>query len=67
MNPTDSLLNLGLKNLSDNQNDLWGSFKEGVLKASDEVCRYKKNRKCNANMWWWNSGAKDEIKKHRKK
>ena len=31
--------------------------------ACDEVCGYKKNRKCKANMWWWNSGAKDEIQK----
>ena len=49
--------------MSDNHNDLWGSFKEGVLKVCNEVCGYKKNRKCNVNMWWWNSGAKDEIQK----
>ena len=45
------------------KHDLWGSFKEGVLKACDEVCGYKKNMTYNINMWWWNSGAKDEIKK----
>ena len=22
-----------------------------------------KNRKCNVNTWWWNSGAKDKIQK----
>ena len=49
--------------MSDNQTDLWGSPKEGVLKACDEVCGYKENRKCNVNMRWWNSGVKDEIQK----
>ena len=41
----------------------WGSFKESVLKACDEVCGYKTNRKCYVNTWWWNSGVKDEIQK----
>ena len=49
--------------MSDSHNDLWGSFKECVLKACDEVCGYRKNMKCNVNMWWWNSGVKDEIQK----
>ena len=40
-----------------------GSAKECVIKACDEVCGYKKNRKCNVNMSWWNSGLKDEIRK----
>ena len=47
--------------MSDNHNDLWGSSKESVLKACDEVCGYKKNTKCNVNAWWWNSWVKDEI------
>ena len=47
--------------MSDSNNDLWGSFKDCVIKACDEVCGYKKIRKCNVNTWWWNSGAKDEI------
>ena len=34
---------------------------EGVLLACNEVCGYKKNRKCNVNTWWCNSVAKDEI------
>ena len=34
--------------------------------ACDELCGYKKNRKCNVNTWWWNSGAKDEIQKEKK-
>ena len=47
--------------MSDNHNDLWGSFSKGVPKTCDEVCGYEKNRKCNENMWWWNSGVKDDI------
>ena len=43
--------------MSHNNNDLWVSFKEGVLMACDEVRGYKKNRKCKANMWWWKSEA----------
>ena len=34
-----------------------------MLKACNEVCGYEKNRKCNVNMWWWNSGVKDEKQK----
>ena len=49
--------------MSDNNHDLWGSFKEGVLTACDEVCGYEKNRKCNVSTWWWNSEIKDEIQK----
>ena len=46
--------------MPDNHDDLWGSAK-GVPKDCDEVCRYKKDRKCNVNTWWWNIGAKDEM------
>ena len=46
--------------MSENNIDIWGSF-NGVLRACDEVCGYKKNWKCNANTWWWNSAEKDEI------
>ena len=59
MNPADSFFNKEV--MSDYNHDLWGSFKESVLKACDEVCGYKKNRKCNANTQWLNSGVKDEI------
>ena len=51
--------------MSDNHNDLPGYFKESVLMASNEVCGHKKNRKCNVDTWWWNSGAEDEIQKKR--
>ena len=50
--------------MSDSHNDLWGSFKkESVLMACDEVRGYEKNRKCNVNTWWWNSGANDVTQK----
>ena len=49
--------------MSDIIHDLWGSFEEGVLKAGDDVCGYKKKRKCNEDTWWWNSGVEDEIQK----
>ena len=49
--------------MSDNNHDLWESNKEGVPKACDEVCGYKKYRKCNVNTWWWNSGVEDEIQR----
>ena len=51
--------------MSDNNNDLLGSFSESVLKACDEVCGYEKNRKCNVSTLWWNSGAKDEIQRRK--
>ena len=54
-------MNVLLKIMSDNNHDLWGSFKVGVLKACDDVCGYRKNRKCNVNMLCWDSGVKDEI------
>ena len=43
--------------MSDNNYDLWGSSKEGVLKACHEECGHKKNWKCDVNTWWWNSVA----------
>ena len=47
----------------DNHNDLYGSFKESVLKVCDEVCGYNKNRKCNVSTWWWSIWVKDEMQK----
>ena len=49
----------------ENNNDIWGTFKEGVLRDSEEVFGYKKNSKCNVNTWCWNSGAKDEMQQRR--
>ena len=53
--------------MPDNNNDLWGSFKESVQEACDEERGYKKSQKCNVDTWWWNSGVKDDVqwkKKH---
>ena len=49
--------------MSDNNNDLWGSFK-GVLKVWNEACGYKKSMKCYVKTWWWNIGAKNVIQKN---
>ena len=49
--------------MSDKDNNLWGSVKEGALKACDGICGYKKNRKCNVNIYGWNSGVKNDIQK----
>ena len=41
--------------------DMWKTFKDGVLKACDEVCRKKKFRRNRGDMWWWNEEVKDTI------
>ena len=41
--------------------DLWKTFKDGVLKACDEVCGKKKSRRDQENMWWLNEEVKDTI------
>ena len=48
--------------MSDNHTDFLITI-ISVLMASDEVYGYTKNRKCDVNTWWWNSGAKDGIQK----
>ena len=64
MNPCSQRFECRVKEIiSDNNYDLWGSFKEGVAKACDEVCGYKKNRICNVNMWRWNHGVKNETER----
>ena len=40
---------------------MWKTFKDGVLKARDEVCGKKKSRKDRGDMWWWNEEVKDTI------
>ena len=45
--------------------NLWKTFKDGVLKACDEVCGTKKSRRDQGDMWWWNKEAKDIIAKKR--
>ena len=41
--------------------DLWKTFKDGVLKACDEVCGKKKSRRDQGDIWWWNEEVKDTI------
>ena len=41
--------------------DLRKTFKDGVLKACDEVRRKKKSRRDRGGMWWWNEEVKDTI------
>ena len=39
---------------------MWGHFKDGVLKAYDEVCWMKRGRN-EADTWWWNEEVKDAV------
>ena len=41
--------------------DLWENFKNGVLKACDEVCGKRKFRRDRGDMWWKNEEVKDTI------
>ena len=41
--------------------DLWKPFRDGVLKACDELCGKKKSRRDQGDMWWWNEEVKDTI------
>ena len=41
--------------------DLWKTFRDGVLKACDELCGKKKSRRDQGDMWWWNEEVKDTI------
>ena len=41
--------------------DLWKTFRDGVLKACDELCVKKKSRRDQGDMWWWNDEVKDTI------
>ena len=34
--------------------DLWESYKNGVLKACDDLCGKTKGRRDQGNTWWWN-------------
>ena len=40
--------------------DLCKTFKDGVLKACDEVCGKKKSRRDRGDMWWWNEEVKQQ-------
>ena len=46
--------------------DLWGSYKNGVLQACDELCRKTKVRGSRGNTLWWNEQVKDAIDRKKK-
>ena len=46
---------------ADDAPDLWKCFREGVLKAFDEVCGKKKGRRDLGDTWWWNEDVKEAI------
>ena len=41
--------------------NLWGHFKDVVLKACDEVCGKKRGRKSKGDAWWWNEMVKEVV------
>ena len=41
--------------------NLWGHFKDGVLKACDEVCGKKRGSRNKGDTWWWNEGVKEAV------
>ena len=41
--------------------DLWESYKNGILKACDELCGKTKGRRDQRNTWWWNKQVKEAI------
>ena len=41
--------------------NLWKCFREGVLKACDEVCGKKKGRRDRGDTLWWNEDVKEAI------
>ena len=41
--------------------DLWKTFKDGVLKACDEVCGKKKFMRDRGDIWWWDEEIQDTI------
>ena len=45
---------------------LWGSYKNGVLQACDELCGKTKARGDRGNTWWWNEQVKDAIDRKKK-
>ena len=47
--------------MSTGRPDSWGSFKEGVLKACDEVCGKGRNRRDIGKTWWWSEEVKEAI------
>ena len=46
--------------------DLWESYKNGVLKACDELSEKTKGRRDHGNTWWWNEQVKEAIDRKKK-
>ena len=46
--------------------DLWESYKNGVLKACDDLCGKTKGRRDQGNTWWWNEQVKEAIDRKKK-
>ena len=42
--------------------DIWNDFRNGVLKACDEVCGKKKGRRNHGDTWRWKEEVKEEIR-----
>ena len=45
--------------------NLFASFKDGVLKACDEVCWMKSGRRNEGDTWWWNEKVKEAVSRKR--
>ena len=43
-----------------------GFYKNGVLKANDELCGETKAKGDRGNTWWWNEQVKDAIDRKKK-
>ena len=41
--------------------DLWKCFREGLIKAFDEVCGKTKGKRDQGDTWWWNKDVKEAI------
>ena len=46
--------------------DLWSSFKDGLLKACDELCGKKIVRRNRGDTWWWNEEVSDAVTEKKK-
>ena len=45
---------------------MWEHFKDGVLKACDEVCWKKRGRSSKGDTWWWNEDVKEAVSRMKK-
>ena len=41
--------------------NLWGHFKEGILKACDVVCGMKSGRRSKGDTLWWNEELYEAV------